>query len=132
MTAEVFTRFFAGRYEVPKQVTLLFGIAKNVVSDYFRELPRKERAEEQAAFSGGDPGTATDPVQRAEEDRILHEALWRLPAGERAVVVMRIMHGKDWHYICDCLGISLSAALGRYKRAMAKLRKGAAARRIRG
>jgi len=130
MTSEVFRRFFAKRYECPDPTPLLFGIARHVVADYFRTPSHEEKAKELATFLGHDHGTLADPLQRAEEERILHEALSRLPATERIVVIMHEAYDIDWSRIRECLKISSSAALGRHKRGMAKLRQDVALRRV--
>ena len=130
MTSEVFGRFFAKRYQRSDPVPLLFGIARHIVADYFRSPSHKRTAEEQATFSDPGSGPPADPVQRGEEEKIVQEALSRLPASERVVVIMHAAYGIDWSRICECFKISLSAAQGRYKRGRAKLRQDVAFKRI--
>jgi RNA polymerase sigma factor (sigma-70 family) len=64
---------------------------------------------------------ALETVVRLDEAERVHEALDRLPPGEREVVLLRYSAGLNSADIAAALGISHSAARQRLSRAMRRL-----------
>jgi RNA polymerase sigma-70 factor, ECF subfamily len=74
------------------------------------------------------PMSLTDVVDVSEGDarrnsRAIVQALGTLPAPQRAVVLMRLFHGRSFAEIATALGASESACRMRFSRALRALRK---------
>jgi RNA polymerase sigma-70 factor (ECF subfamily) len=96
--------------------TWLLGIARTTALDWFRAERRRRRREEAVA-----------PPERVEErfgeglSAELEEALAALSAGEREVVVLRIVLELDGEATARVLGISPTAVSTRLSRALKRL-----------
>jgi len=122
MASESIVRFLEKGYPLV-HATILFGIARHILADYWRELEKEKELERtmRATFDEtADP--AAEMPEDHEEAQIVGEAIRRLPTGERSVVQMRALAGMGWERICMSLEISLEAARSRYKRGLEKLR----------
>jgi RNA polymerase sigma-70 factor (ECF subfamily) len=96
--------------------TWLLGIARTTALDWFRSESRRRRREEAAA-----------PPERVEETFVeglspeLEAALQTLSAGEREVLVLRIVLELDGDATARVLGISPTAVSTRLSRALKRL-----------
>ena len=96
--------------------TWLLGIARSTALDWFRSESRRQRREEAAA-----------PPEAQEADFVeglspeLQAALATLSAGEREVLVLRIVIELDGDQTARVLGISPTAVSTRLSRALQKL-----------
>jgi RNA polymerase sigma-70 factor (ECF subfamily) len=96
--------------------TWLLGIARTTALDWFRAESRRRRREEAVA-----------PSERVEEAFVeglspaLEAALGALSAGEREVVVLRIVLELDGDQTARVLGISATAVSTRLSRALKRL-----------
>ncbi len=68
------------------------------------------------------PG-AEDRAELSESLRFLYAALERLDAEQRALLVLRDMHGMDYHHIAEILGVPQGTVKSRLFRARAALRE---------
>ncbi|MFF4114796.1 SigE family RNA polymerase sigma factor [Streptomyces sp. NPDC001714] len=101
------------------------GYAQTVLTRTFlahrRRFSSRERARDsfpELADTGTDPG-GTDPSLRLT----LLDALARLPAKDRAVVVLRYWEDRSVHETADALNMSSAAVRTRCVRALARLRE---------
>jgi RNA polymerase sigma-70 factor (ECF subfamily) len=96
--------------------TWLIGIARTTALDWFRAESRRRRREEAAA-----------PQERVEEPFVeglspsLEAALAELSAGEREVIVLRVVLDLDGDTTARVLGISPTAVSTRLSRALQRL-----------
>lgn len=104
-------------------------IAYNACRDYWRSRGHKEAKAsapiEEAPGRGGGPVAATpDPetqVLSAERERVVQDALLRLPEELRVVVILRDYHDMRHDKIAGLVGASEAAVRKRYSRALARL-----------
>jgi RNA polymerase sigma factor (sigma-70 family) len=73
---------------------------------------------------------APDLVYSQEITDALREAIGRLPEGQRAVVVMKLLEGRTFAEIADKLGISEAACKMRLSRAIAQVKEELRARGV--
>lgn len=97
----------------------LHGTARRCAQGVLRERRRRERRERAAAREA--VMTDHDPIEAAVRER-LDAALGALPAGQRAVVVERILCGRSEEETGRRLGLSRSAVSVRLARALEALR----------
>ena len=73
---------------------------------------------DESAYS--QPGHA---LERAEQDRRVHQALQRLSPEHRAVLVLKDMEGRKYEAMADILGVPIGTIRSRLHRARAELRE---------
>ena len=73
---------------------------------------------DESAYS--QPGHA---LERAEEDRCVHQALQRLSPEHRAVLILKDMEGQKYEEMADVLGVPIGTIRSRLHRARAELRE---------
>ena len=104
-------------------------ITYNACRDHWRSRGHREAKEstpiDEAPGRGDVPPAATpDPeamVVSAERERVVHEALQRLPEDLRVVVILRDYHDMRHEKIAGLIGASEAAVRKRYSRALARL-----------
>ena len=96
--------------------TWLLGIARTTALDWFRSESRRRRREEAAAPPEAQEADFVEGLSPA-----LQTALATLSAGEREVLVLRIVIELDGEQTARVLGISPTAVSTRLSRALAKL-----------
>ena len=96
--------------------TWLLGIARTTALDWFRAESRRRRREEAVAPPEAQEADFVEGVSPA-----LQAALAELSAGEREVIVLRIVIELDGEQTGRVLGISPTAVSTRLSRALAKL-----------
>jgi RNA polymerase sigma-70 factor (sigma-E family) len=69
-----------------------------------------------------EPVTATDPHERRDDREHLWQALRRLPARQRAVLVLRYFEDLSEAEIADTMGVSVGTVKSQASKALAKLR----------
>ena len=110
----------------------LFGVARNLVTDYYRRRAIRVAAEapldDQSARAVAAPGEAVTQVEEAEQLRQLDQAITRLPEELRTVLLLQVLGGLSSRQIGDILG--LPAGTVRYKIAQARKQLAAALRLI--
>jgi RNA polymerase sigma-70 factor (ECF subfamily) len=119
VTSETFVRVWtaASPVRVATAKAYLLAIARNLAVD---ELRRRRR-------HGDLPESLEDPRDLARQTEIRQtldktaEALQQMPEGDRAVLLMRIMHEMFYEEIAEALGISLVAVKTRIFRARLRL-----------
>jgi RNA polymerase sigma-70 factor, ECF subfamily len=120
ITSETFARALASNVPI-KTATVrayLFTIARR----YYMELRRRARAQVPLTDSLRDRRPAPDAgAELASETAAIAEALSRLTADERVVLIMRAVHGMSYEEIARSLGISVVAAQVRVHRARKRL-----------
>jgi len=130
LVIEAMTRFSEKDVDLAESGALLKKIAINVTIDFLRKKGVRDRFAKSAHAT-----PTTDPpleaVQRDELSRAMAQALRELPPGEAIVIYLHAVDRHEWNVICEYLGISLSAAQGRYKRGLEKLRQNRSVRRFR-
>jgi RNA polymerase sigma-70 factor (ECF subfamily) len=109
----------------------LVAITYNVCREYWRsrgyKLSRQSRSLDQDAAVGDslaspDRGPEVERL-RAERERLLAEALRRLPEPQRAVIILHDYQGLEHEEIARIVGSGHAAVRKRYSRAIAQLRK---------
>lgn len=128
LASETFVRAFAARNRYdPKSGTpraWLFGIATNLVRQYWREEERRLRAYARSCFASveTDPG---DVITRADARRqagALADALASLPKGDRDVLLLHAWGELSNGEIAAALGLGASTVGSRLSRARAHVR----------
>lgn len=101
----------------------LFGIARNVVLETYREssrtLPQDSAAWAEAAESGSDP---VDQMLGDEETRDLRRAFGRLAPADRELLELRVVAGLDSGQVGEMLGRLPGAVRTAQSRALGRLR----------
>ena len=110
-------RFDAGR-GTPR--AWLLAIARSTALDWFRADARRRKREERAEAAAPRPAPAEQPFGEGLSPE-LEEGLQSLSAGEREVVVLRVVLDLDGEQAARVLGISPTAISTRLHRALAKL-----------
>jgi RNA polymerase sigma-70 factor (ECF subfamily) len=117
----------------------IFRIATNLARDRIRRARRASTTVSLDANGSGNPGNqgasseeqladtswlAPDaPLEVCEEVDRLQQALWRLPAAERQVILLRHFSGMSFAEIAQAMGTPLGTALARSHRGLGKLRE---------
>ena len=123
-----------GRFEA-----WIFRIAANLARDRIRRARRASTTVSLDANGSDNPGNqgvsseeqladtcwpAPDaPLQVREEVDRLQQALWRLPAADRQVILLRHFSGMSFAEIAQAMGTPLGTALARSHRGFGKLRE---------
>ncbi len=108
--------------------TWVYRIAVNLALSNRRRRRLAHRVEAPNGFdseSSDDPSKSdpTLPVERAERDRLIQNALSRLQPEQRAVVVLKDLDGLRYEEIADILGIPIGTVRSRLHRARSELRE---------
>lgn len=120
-TQEALTRVYLrwGRIEDPLPYARRCVI--NATNDHWRRSGRQERREQSAAQeASGMPAMLDDLV--ADRDRVVR-AVRRLPAGQRAVIVLRYWHQLSEPEVAQVLGNSVGTVKSQTSRALDRLRE---------
>jgi RNA polymerase sigma-70 factor (ECF subfamily) len=122
LVQDTFMRAVEGRDRIHSDFrAYLFGIAWNVLRGHFRKLARDREVDlEVESMENLDPGPST-LVARRREQRLLHEALRRLPAQHQAALQLHYWDGLRTQEIADIMGISASGMRTRMQTARALL-----------
>lgn len=91
----------------------LCGIARNLARKARRRTAREEVVEEDLPALGGSP---FDDIARAEADRVVRDALDRIPDAYREPLVLFYRENRSVRDVASALGISEAAALQRLTR----------------
>jgi RNA polymerase sigma-70 factor (ECF subfamily) len=109
--------------------TWLYRIAVNTAISYRRKqkvLLRLHQGPEDGSLEPADPAEGTRPghaLEMAEEERRVHEALARLSAEHRAVLVMKDLEGQKYEEMAEVLGVPIGTIRSRLHRARLELRE---------
>ncbi len=103
--------------EVASPLAFLFRMVKNLAIDEYRKL-KDEVSLDDYETDRTDPSEETGDIEA-----IILEALEKLPADDRELLVLNIYSGYNFGEIADMLGVSPEAAWQRASRARVKLRK---------
>jgi RNA polymerase sigma-70 factor (ECF subfamily) len=106
-------------------------ITYNACRDHWRSMRHRVTRESVSidgdpTGQGGPPAAGPDPeaaVLRRERERLVQQALTRLPEDLRAVVVLRDFQGMRHEEIAELVGASHTAVRKRYSRALTRLAK---------
>jgi RNA polymerase sigma factor (sigma-70 family) len=109
----------------------VFTVAVNRVRDYWRSRRHRESQQETSTQFEDDAmdleapsGYAPElPLEALEDAHAVREAVERLPAGMREVVVMRVFEDMSFGEIGEVLGRNEVAVRKRYSRALGELRR---------
>jgi RNA polymerase sigma-70 factor (ECF subfamily) len=100
-------------------------IAANLAINHVRSPEAREEALDEGAI-GREPASAADgplgAVLEKEAQRVLEEAVGRLPAEQRAVFVLRTFDDLSYKEIAEALDLSVGTVMSRLSRAREKLR----------
>jgi RNA polymerase sigma-70 factor, ECF subfamily len=121
LTAETFMAAVNGleRGAAPvPTVSWLIGIARHKLVDHWRRLEREQRS---LASAGGDE--IDDPWPEVVQADAIHAVLSRLPAFQRAALVLRYLDGLSVSEVAACVGRSLHATETLLVRARSALRR---------
>ncbi len=118
---EAFVRLWRSRRQPSGDpVSYVFAAVRNAAI----ELARRRRTTEAIRVSLFD-GAQADPAASAiaaERQRIVREAVDRLPLRQRQAVVMRLYGGLSFRQIADVLNEPLQTVASRYRRALERIR----------
>ena len=103
-----------------KPMAWLFTIAKNLCFMRFRE--RKNQADVGLEeWESREEGACWEPLEQAAERRVLLDALGRIGAKERQIVLLHAAAGMKHREVARTLKMPLSTELSKYNRSMKKL-----------
>jgi RNA polymerase sigma factor (sigma-70 family) len=91
----------------------LCGIARNLARKARRRTAREDVVDDELPANGGSP---FEDIARAESDRVVRDALDRIPAAYREVLVLYYRENQSVREVASTLGISEAAALQRLAR----------------
>jgi RNA polymerase sigma factor (sigma-70 family) len=97
-------------------------VTRNQARVWLREHRREVFDEEVLATAVDGAQTADRALLRAEEQRLIREALSELPADAREVVILYYREGSSLRHVAELLGITEDAAKQRLSRARTRLR----------
>jgi RNA polymerase sigma-70 factor (ECF subfamily) len=90
---------------------------------WFARFRSIEESSADAVVAASNPDDVVDRLGREREVNRVHRALDRLPADQRAVVVLRWLDGLSTRETAGILGIAEGTVMSRLKRAMDRLRR---------
>lgn len=102
----------------------VFATVRNMAIDWLRG-PRRREAGHETIFENTRAQDTPSPLQAAvadERDRMVREAVDRLPDDQREVLVMKLYAGLTFQQVAESLDEPLSTVSSRYQRAIEKLR----------
>jgi len=100
-------------------------IAANLAINHVRSPEAREEALDEAAFdrsTGAASDGPLDAMLEKEAQRVLEEAVGRLPPEQRAVFVLRTFENLSYKEIAEALDLSAGTVMSRLSRAREKLR----------
>lgn len=101
----------------------LFGVARNLLLDHLRRRYRRGEHEDIHACSLRDLGTTpSEAVARDERERMIHEAMRRIPLEQRLLLELAHWEGLSGREIAQALEIGENTVRSRLSRARAALR----------
>ena len=117
---EAFVKFWRRNHKIDNRA-LLYAAVRSIALDFIRRDSRRARRE---ATAMAESEEFTEPQFEFEDDtqRVLAEAIDRLPREQREVVIMKIWNELTFAEIADALGISQNTAASRYRYALATLK----------
>jgi RNA polymerase sigma-70 factor (ECF subfamily) len=120
---EAFVRFWRARQRAADPTAFLYACVRHCALDWLRAGRRRAAREAAAARpeSAGEPLFDT-PAEHDERRAAVEAALGRLPAEQRAVLVLKVWGGLTFAQIADTLDIPANTAASRYRYAVDKLR----------
>lgn len=119
---EAFVRYWRRRDHVRDPLPYLYRCVRSVAIDTLRRRQRDE-AEPDAPPSREPFAPADERVIAADRQRAIAEALDKLAAEHREVIVMKIWGDLTFDQIAEALGLARSTAFSRYEAAMRLLRE---------
>jgi RNA polymerase sigma-70 factor, ECF subfamily len=129
LAQEVFLRAFRGLKNFRGQssaATWLYRIAVNVCLNHVgmkKPLDRRNESIEDHQFVDVRSDSPADRVLKQERDGRVRAAIARLPAKQRATLILRTYHEMSHQQIADVLGCSVGAAKANFFHALGNLKK---------
>lgn len=105
-------------------IAYVFATVRNAAIDWLRGPRRREKTND-AIFESTPTEPTPSPLQSVvagERDRLVREAVERLPDEQREVLVMKLYAGLTFQQIASAMDEPLSTVSSRYQRAIEKLR----------
>lgn len=125
---EAFVRFWRHQRNLPGEpMALLVTSVRRAAFDLARRDGRRAAREERSAIGGEDIAVFETPFDGDERRAAIEEALTRIPAEQREVLVLKIWAELTFDQIGTELEISPNTAASRYRYALAALRQELAA-----
>src|ERR1700692_2097200 len=106
---EAFLRTYRQRESVTTLRAFLFSTARNLAANEYRHRRTMERGDRGVwGGSGATPGRESPETEllRDERNRLIHEAIDRLPPQCRAAFTLRVFHECSYKEVAERLGIS--------------------------
>lgn len=118
---EAFVKFWRRNHNIDNRA-LLYATVRSIALDLIRRDSRRARREA-AAYSEAEEAVEPQFEITNESQRLVGNALDRLPHEQREVLVMKIWNDLTFAEIGEALGISQNTAASRYRYALAALKK---------
>ena len=120
ITQEVFLKFirYVDSYQYKNLKGYLLIIARNLCYDFFRHKKDTAPIEETA-----EAGKDDMQIKGIEDGMLIEQALLKISAEQREVIVLRIYEEFKFMEIAKMLGVNLSTVKSRYHLGLKKLRK---------
>jgi RNA polymerase sigma-70 factor (ECF subfamily) len=118
---EAFVKFWRRNHNIDNRA-LLYATVRSIALDLIRRDSRRARREA-AVYSEAEEAVEPQFEITNESQRLVGNALDRLPHEQREVLVMKIWNDLTFAEIGEALGISQNTAASRYRYALAALKK---------
>ena len=126
LVQDVFFRILRSRHTYRADAPFrawIYQIARNIRVDYLRRSMRESPIAEEFGDTV-DPGEgAHRELERADNARVLRDALAALPERKRELIVLSKFHGMKYREIADMMGCDLSTVKVRAHRCVQELRQ---------
>lgn len=106
-----------------KAVAWLYTIVRNLALDRLRRRARRAEAEIQESILSSSADGPERAAAREELSRRLWDAIRKLPAEQREILLLRDWHGLNYSEIAQVLGLSLGTVSSRIHHAREKIRE---------
>jgi RNA polymerase sigma-70 factor (ECF subfamily) len=122
---EAFVRFWRHQRHLPGEpMALLVTSVRRAALDLARRTDRRQSREERAGVESEPGGVArVSPLEHDERRAAIEQALQRLPAEQREVLVLKIWGELTFEQVARELQLSPNTAASRYRYALAALRQ---------
>ena len=121
---EIFYRFarYSVRWKLVKNpLAFVLRAARNEANRLLkRQLKQREKTEMNPNRQSAITTVIKGPDEKSE--RLVAEALTRLPDDQREIIVLKIFHGLTFEEIARVCGLSVNTAASRYRYGLSKLR----------
>lgn len=123
---DVFLKIWVKRSELPsiqKFNAYLFIVARNIILDRLKKTAYENAAKREMSFNPGYTADTDDRIKQWQYDRLLDEAVSRLPPRQKQIFLLVKQEGKDHKEVAEELGLSKLTIKKQMARALKSVRQ---------